>query len=218
MKAKLCGMRSLEAAQAAVDAGADYVGFIFYPPSRRNISPGKAAAICSAIGYKARKVGVFVNVEPYRVNTIAELCNLDLVQLHGDEDANYISQIKKPVIKAIRYHAGLSYREIDKLPAELILIDAGTPEQVGGTGQPFNWREAAEVIGHIKHSVMIAGGINQENLLTAWRTFRPYGVDTASGIETDGEQDVAKIKAFMSEVKRVNEWRTLPKFPEEMVI
>ncbi len=218
MKAKLCGMRSLEAAQAAVTAGADYVGFIFYPPSPRNVPPGKAAAICAELGYSARKVGVFVDEEPYRVNAIAELCHLDFVQLHGQEDADYIRQIKKPVIKAVRYHQGLDHKEVDKLPAELILIDAGTPEQVGGTGQPFNWQEAAGVISHIKHSVIIAGGINAGNVQQAWDTFHPYAVDTASGIETDGQQDVAKIQAFMEQVKRINFRRTQPKFPEETVI
>ena len=215
MKVKLCGMKSVEAAQAAVEAGADFIGFIFYPPSSRNVSPGQAAAICDRIGYKARKVGVFVDEEIHRVKAIAGLCNLDFIQLHGHEDAAYIRQIRQPVIKAVRYHEGLSHRMIDKLPADLILIDAGNDLQPGGTGKPFNWQQAAKDIRRIQHSVLIAGGIQTSNLQQVWDTFHPYGVDASSGLETNGVKDVAKIREFMQEVKCINATEAATK---EMVI
>ena len=196
MKAKLCGMKTLEAAQAAVEAGADFVGFIFCPQSKRNISPGAAAKICSEIGFRARKVGVFVDEELYRVNVIAELCHLDYVQLHGHEDADYIRQIRRPVIKAVPYGPDFSAREINRLPAELILVDTYLPGMAGGTGETFDWRSAAKEIKKIKQSVLIAGGINVDNVKEAWDTFHPYGVDVSGGLETDGEKDIQKIQAF----------------------
>lgn len=211
MKAKLCGMKTLEAAQAAVEAGADFVGFIFCPQSKRNISPGAAAKICSEIGFRARKVGVFVDEELYRVNVIAELCHLDYVQLHGHEDADYIRQIRRPVIKAVPYGPDFSAREINRLPAELILVDTYLPGMAGGTGETFDWRSAAKEIKKIKQSVLIAGGINVDNVKEAWDTFHPYGVDVSGGLETDGEKDIQKIQAFMQRVKVINRRKEMPK-------
>ena len=119
--------------------------------------------------------------------------------------------VRRPVIKAVPYGPDFSAREINRLPAELILVDTYLPGMAGGTGETFDWRSAAKEIKKIKQSVLIAGGINVDNVKEAWDTFHPYGVDVSGGLETDGEKDIQKIQAFMQRVKVINRRKEMPK-------
>lgn len=201
MKTKICGLKDLESTLTAIQCGADFIGFVFFPQSKRNITPGKAADICSKIGHRARRVGVFVDEEPERVNAIARLCDLDYVQLHGSEDAAYIEKMRCPVIKAFGYRPDtFSSKEINKIPAQLILVDTWRHGFSGGSGMQFSWRRAAEEIKKIKASVIIAGGLNVTNIQKAWDVFHPFGVDVSSSLEVDGKKDPEKIRAFLEAV------------------
>ena len=123
LKAKLCGMKTVEAARAAERAGADFIGFIFWRRSHRFVEPQRAARIAEAL-QRVKTVGVFVDEDPALVNAIARQCHLDFVQLHGHEDAAYAKQIEVPVIKAYRYGDGFSAEAANAFPAAMILVDA----------------------------------------------------------------------------------------------
>lgn len=203
LHAKLCGMRSAEAALAAEAAGADFIGFIFCKGARRYIEPERAREIAAAV-HHAKKVGVFVNEDAADVNEIADAVGLDFVQLHGDEDALYARAITRPVIKAFCYTDSFTADEADAYPAEMVLIDAYRPGVPGGTGEAFDWRRAAREIAKIEKPVLIAGGISEANVAEVQEIFHPYGVDVSSSLEVGGEKDVEKIRSFMQEVRRAN--------------
>lgn len=203
IRAKLCGMKTEEAARAAEAAGADYIGFIFWRGSRRFVEPARAARIGQSL-CRAKKVGVFVDEEADRVNAIARQCALDYVQLHGHETADYARQIACPVIKAYRYGDGFSAQEANAYPAGLILVDAFRPGEVGGTGARFDWREAQAAVAAVEKPVLIAGGIGAENVAEAADVFHPFGVDVSGSLEVGGEKSEERIRSFMREVRRVN--------------
>ena len=206
MKAKLCGMKTREAAEAAEAAGADLVGFIFWAKSRRAVTPEQAAAIGASLR-RAKKVGVFVDAPVARVNEIAAACKLDFVQLHGHEDADYARQVRVPVIKAYRFGDGFDARAAAAFPAELILLDSGTAALPGGPGKRFAWREAAEAVrtAGIRERLLVAGGVAAENLPELYETFHPYGVDVSGSLEVHGEKSIGKIREFMQAVQRLEE-------------
>lgn len=196
-------MKTLAAAEAAEAAGADYIGFIFYPKSHRYIEPETARAISSQL-QRVKKVGVFVDEDAARVNEIAELANLDYIQLHGHEDATFARELNRPVIKAFRYGDGFSAGLANDFPAEIILVDAYRPGEVGGTGTTFDWRSAAEEIAKIEKPVLIAGGINAANVCEVQKIFHPYGVDVSGSLEINKEKSVAKINEFMQKVRSLS--------------
>lgn len=203
MRAKLCGMKTLAAAQAAESAGADYIGFIFYPKSHRYIAPEQARAISAKLP-RVKKVGVFVDESAERVNEIAEIAQLDYIQLHGHEDADFARQLNRPVIKAFRYGDGFSAARANDFPAELILVDAYRPDEAGGTGTTFDWRSAAAEIAKIDKPVLIAGGINAANVAEVNKIFHPYGVDVSGSLEINKEKSIAKINEFMQKVRSLS--------------
>ena len=188
IRAKICGITDLYAAKIAEEAGADFLGFVFYKPSPRYIDPVKAAVISSQI-QKSRLVGVFVDEE------------LDYVQLHGSEPVEYARQVDCPVIKAYHYDENFSVAEAEAYPAEMILLDAGDAQNPGGTGQSFDWQKAAQDIAQLHKSVIVAGGINRENALQANKVMKPYALDVSSSLEVNKEKSVEKIKAFLRRVK-----------------
>ena len=152
MRAKICGIKDLFTAKIAEEAGADFIGFIFYKQSHRYIPPEKASVISKQIK-TARTVGVFVDEDLQVVNEIAATACLDYVQLHGSESAAYARQVICPVIKAYHYDDHFSVAEANEYPCEMILLDAGTPALPGGTGQSFNWKKAASDISQLHKSV-----------------------------------------------------------------
>lgn len=203
LRAKLCGMKTKEAVRAADVAGADFIGFIFWPGSHRFVAPSEAAVLGRGI-QRARKVGVFVDEAPQRVCEIAELARLDYIQLHGHEDAAYARRLNRPVIKAYRYGDGFSAAAANAFPADFILVDAYRPGQAGGTGESFDWQRAAAEIHAVTKPVLIAGGISEANVMEAAGIFQPYGVDVSGSLEVHKEKSVEKIQSFMQKVAAWN--------------
>jgi len=211
---KICGIREEVHALAAVEAGADFIGFVF-APTRRQVSPAKAREIVDTVKKSSsaiKPVGVFVDTPASEVNKIADFCGLDWVQLSGNESWEYCRQIARPIIKAIRI--GQQLRE--EINAELTvglktlspqrfitLLDSQVEGKYGGTGITFNWRLAQQVAKEFP--VIIAGGLNPENAAQAIEIAAPWGVDVSSGVETDGTKDIAKIKAFIEAVRRTDD-------------
>ena len=211
---KICGIREEVHALAAVEAGADFIGFVF-APTRRQVSPAKTREIVDTVKKSSsaiKPVGVFVDTPASEVNRIADFCGLDWVQLSGNESWEYCRQIARPIIKAIRI--GQQLRE--EINAELTvglktlspqrfitLLDSQVEGKYGGTGITFNWRLAQQVAKEFP--VIIAGGLNPENVAQAIEIATPWGVDVSSGVETDGTKDIAKIKAFIEAVRRTDD-------------
>lgn len=200
LKIKMCGMKDLASAQAAEAAGVDFIGFIFYPPSHRNISLEQARNISQAL-QQVKKVGVFVDERPEYVNETAAFCGLDYVQLHGHESAAYAAKIQRPIIKAYRWGDDFSVAEANRYPAEIILLDSYHKKLAGGTGMTFAWREAAQETAKLQKPLLVAGGISRENAWQAVRIFQPYGLDVSGSLEIDGEKSTEKIHAFMDSMR-----------------
>ncbi len=202
MKVKICGIRTLEAAKAAEAGGADFVGFIFYPGSSRYIEPEQARKIAGEIT-GPKKVGVFVDEDPAQVNEIARLVGLDYVQLHGHEDISYAAAMERPIIKAWRFGDGFSAGMANAYPSEIVLLDSFAKGQMGGTGQTFAWREAADEAGQVTKPLLIAGGISIRNVKEAAEIFRPFGVDVSGSLEEDGQKSPQRIGEFLCYVKNL---------------
>jgi phosphoribosylanthranilate isomerase len=212
-KVKICGLSEIKQIKAAAEAGADFIGMVF-AKSKRQVTPEKAAEMVKAVrklDMPPAVVGVFVNTPAAEVNRIAAECDLDLVQLSGDEDWQYCLEIEKPVIKVIHVSGDDSVDDVlmaiengfEKLKGKdvMYLLDTKTGDEYGGTGQAFSRRIAAGVAKRIP--VIIAGGLDPDNVAGLVDEVHPWGVDVSSGIETDGIKDIEKIKDFISEVKAV---------------
>jgi len=215
-RVKICGLRDISHALAAVDAGADFIGLVF-APSKRQVNPAKAYEIASVVKESSnttKVVGVFVNAPSSQVNELADYCALDWVQLSGDESWEYCLEVVRPVIKAIRIdrqsHEEL-YTELSTgskmlSPQEFIaLLDSRVEGKYGGTGESFDWTLTQEVAKGFP--VIIAGGLDPKNVARLIETVTPWGVDVSSGVETGGVKDIAKIKTFIEEVRKVDERR-----------
>ena len=200
MRVKMCGMKTLAAARAAEEAGADYVGFIFDEKSKRYVVPESAQEIARELRH-AKKVGVFVDAPMDTVNEIAELVGLDYVQLHGHETADMALRAARPVIKAYRYGDDFDAAAANAYPAEIILVDSYVAGAAGGTGTAFGWQEAAREIARVTKPVLIAGGITAENVGEAAEVFHSFGVDVSGGLEENGEKSEEKIRVFMAAVR-----------------
>lgn len=191
VKVKICGIRSLEAAKTAVDAGAHFLGFNFVPSSKRYINPADAAKIINAVSNKAKIVGVFQNADiDYVKNLASKLC-LDFVQLHGNENNAYIERVKIPVIKSIKIDD-----QVNKIIAYYLLLDRAKQ----GEGEMPNLKKAAQIAK--SYAIFFAGGLNPNNVADVIRKVGPFAVDVAGGIETNGKQDLDKIKLFILRSKR----------------
>ena len=213
-RVKICGIREEVHALAAIKAGADFIGFVF-ALTRRQVSPAKAREIVDTVKKSSsaiKPVGVFVDTPASEVNKIADFCGLDWVQLSGNESWEYCRQIARPIIKAIRIGQQLREEINAELTAGLkilspqrfiILLDSQVEGKYGGTGITFSWRLAQQVLREFP--VIIAGGLNPQNVGQAIEIAAPWGVDVSSGIETGGIKDVAKIKAFIEAVRRTDD-------------
>jgi phosphoribosylanthranilate isomerase len=200
IKVKICGITSLEDAMAAIDAGADALGFVFFHKSPRHIFPEQAAAIIRHLPPFVQTVGLFVNETPEMVNATADQCGLDLAQLHGDESPGYCDKIRRRVIKAFRVKNITSLDPIKDYRVSACLLDTWSPAAHGGTGRTFNWEFAACAA----HSgcIILAGGLTPDNVAEAIRQVRPYGVDVSSGVESSpGHKDPDKIREFIRKAK-----------------
>lgn len=201
VKVKICGITNLDDAMAAVDCGADALGFVFFEGSPRFIPHEKAKIIIKKLPSFITTIGVFVNEKPERIEKIIGLTDIDVVQLHGDETPE-MCDISKRVIKAIRvkYLESLEPIKNYKDKVSTFLLDTYAPDIPGGTGQVFNWDIAidAKQFGRI----ILAGGLTPDNIIEAVRRVRPYGVDVSSGIElAKGKKDHRKMKLFIERAK-----------------
>ena len=176
----------------------EYIGFIF-APTRRYVSPEFAAELKSHLADGIKAVGVFVNEPAEKVLEIAETVPLDVIQLHGDEDGDYIKSLgnRCEIWKAVRISGGEKIPEIAGV--DRVLLDKYDANEYGGIGKTFDWSAGAEIGG--KTPVMLAGGLNKENVLRGIEIFNPAGVDVSSGVETDGVKDEDKIREFIETVR-----------------
>ena len=204
-KVKICGITNLEDALHSVEFGADVLGFNFVESSRRFISPQIALQIIDELPNDVMKVGVFVNMEDYRVDELIDLLTLDAAQLHGDESNEYIAGLKEytreKIIKAFR--VGSDFREdlLRDCKADAILLDAYSDHEYGGTGETFDW-EVAKSVSSFNPEFYLAGGLNPDNVAEAIRKVLPYAVDVASGVESSpGKKDPKKLEAFIRNAK-----------------
>jgi len=212
---KICGLSEVDSALATSEAGADFLGLMF-AGSRRQVSPERGRQIAEAVkGLKnpPAVVGVFVNATAREVNEIVDYCRLDRVQFSGDETWEYCREIEKPFIKAIKVAEGHKVEEIMAAIEKgrrllegkdcTYFLDTHSPLAYGGTGQVFDWELAREVAA--KFPVMVAGGLTLDNVARMIGVVRPWGVDVSSGVESQGQKDVAKIRDFIGAVRRTED-------------
>ncbi len=201
-KIKICGIKTLPDALAAIEAGADYLGFNFYPKSVRFIEKSACAEITSVLKREhpqIKLVGVFVNSPVEEIKDILQTCQLDLAQLHGDETPETFAQLALQAFRAFRGipESNAGY-ERNKVPT--MLIDAAVKGVYGGSGVTADWTAAAELAK--KYPLLLAGGLTPENVADAVRQVQPWGVDVASGVESaPGEKDAEKMVQFVKAVR-----------------
>jgi phosphoribosylanthranilate isomerase len=214
-RVKICGIKQTAHALAVIEAGGDFIGLVF-APSQRQVTPQQAGEIVSAVKSRSHAigvVGVFVNMPAQEVKMIANSCNLDWVQLSGDEPWEYCCQITKPLIKTVRINRGQRPEQICASLAtgervlssqrHLYLLDSQVEGRYGGTGITLDWSLVQQVAKEFP--VIIAGGLTPDNVAQVIETVAPWGVDVSSGVEVGGAKDIVKIKAFIEAVRRVDE-------------
>ena len=222
MEFKICGMRSLEHALAAADAGASLLGFVFVPGVRRQVSVEQAREVISSArelrgANCPRIVGLFANQPLQDVNKIVKQCDLNFVQLCGDEPPDYWDNVDAWVMRQVKVDDSLprktavstALNEIEEVVnrLHLTLLDKRMKGALGGTGHTFDWGIASEIAR--RHPVFLAGGLAPDNVRQAIETVRPWGVDVSTGVETDGIKDTAKIAAFARIVSAATSDRSL---------
>lgn len=203
VRSKICGITRIEDALAAVEAGADAIGLVFYAKSPRSVTVQQARAIISVLPPFVTTVGLFVDASRCELGEILDAVPLDLLQFHGDESPAACDDYHRPYIKALRVKPG------DDIAAQValyknasgVLLDTYVPGIPGGTGEAFDWSLVPE---SLSKPVILAGGLTAENVAQAIARVRPYAVDVSGGVETaKGIKDAQKIRAFMQAVKAV---------------
>ncbi|MBM4133504.1 MAG: phosphoribosylanthranilate isomerase [Nitrospira sp.] len=206
VKVKICGITNADDAAAAVEAGADALGFMFYAKSPRCVEAPLVKRIVAGLPPFVLPVGVFVNEEAKKVRDLMDQCGLAMAQLHGDETAAYCDTLGRPVLKAFRFRGPADLLSLAEFKGRAgvrgFVVDAFSAAAYGGTGQVADWALAAEVARHAP--VLLAGGLTAENVRAAIQQVMPYGVDVSSGVEaSQGKKDQAKIRAFIHAAKLV---------------
>lgn len=208
---KICGIKTLKDALAAIEAGADYLGFNFYPKGVRFIEKDTCAKITSVLKQEyptIKLVGVFVNSSVDEIKNIMQTCSLDLAQLHGDETPEMFAQLAPRVFKAIRLSTDFitdsrmvtDFVGLRQGFLPVLLVDAAVKGVYGGSGVTADWSAAAGLAR--RYPLLLAGGLTPENVGVAIGQVKPWGVDVASGVESGaGEKDAAKMSAFVKAVK-----------------
>lgn len=199
-RVKICGIQTLEQAMWAVEAGADALGFIF-APSRRKIHPELAREIILKLPPFVSKVGVFVNEQRYVVEELGTFCKLDVLQFHGQEPPEYFRRWSYQVIKAFSVDNDWEAEELNKFEADAYLLDTKVEGLPGGAGKTFDWQKALAAKEYGK-PIILAGGLNPDNVAEAISLVKPYAVDVSSGVEQSGVKDRELIERFMAETRR----------------
>lgn len=201
VKVKICGITNPDDALAAVEAGADAVGLMFYEGSPRYVTPDRAVEIARLVPPHVLRVGVFVNPKEDQVSRSIGTCALGLLQFHGDETPEFCTQFGVMSMKAFRIRDAESVRQLRVYPTDAWLLDAYSPGQRGGTGEIFNWDLAIEAR-ELGRPIFLAGGLTPDNVADAVRRVQPFGVDVSSGVEAaPGRKDAAKMRAFVAAVR-----------------
>ena len=196
---KVCGITEEAGAQAAVEAGADAIGFVFYPPSPRSISVDRAASIACDLPDETWRFAVFVDPDPTEVAAAVDRVGVDFVQLSGDEAPEISARLTRHAFKALRLEAQTTGEQAQQLADQYsdysLLIDAAVEGAYGGTGLPANWSAAAELAKHQR--IMLAGGLTPQTVAAAVERVGPWAVDVSSGVESSpGLKDPQLIRAF----------------------
>ncbi len=202
VKVKICGITNYKDAMAAIDMGADLIGFNFYRKSPRYIEPAKAAKIISKLPGFIDTAGVFVNESIEHIQETMDMCQLNWVQLHGDEDPQFCREFLShnvKIMKAIRVKDQSDVQRAEEFFTDAILLDAFDPKKYGGTGISFDWN----IIGHIGKRIFLAGGINPDNAEKAVE-LGVYGIDVCSGVEIrPGKKDHRKMKKLFENIRHL---------------
>jgi len=203
VRVKICGITNLEDALAAVEAGADLLGFVFYPLSPRYVALERAREIILALrrsGATVRMVGVFVDEELTRVREAIRECDLDYAQLHGEEPPAYVAALGGRAIKALRVRSAADVERLGSYQAAAYLLDTYHPTKPGGTGEVWEWGLA--VAAKRYGPIILAGGLTPDNVAQAVRQVRPWAVDVSSGVEVaPGRKDRVRMRRFVAAVR-----------------
>ena len=200
MQVKICGITNPDDALSSVEAGADALGFVFYPQSPRFIEPAAAAAIIRRLPPFVATVGVFVDASSDAVRSALEACGLSLIQFHGNETPDQVAPFGPRAIKAIRVGESGNAALLSRFPVRAFLLDTYVEGVPGGTGKAFDWRLANREV--IPGALILAGGLTAENVRVAIRLVRPDAVDVGSGVEAKpGKKDHRKLTRFIREAK-----------------
>ncbi len=200
MKVKICGIRDISTALFAIENGADALGFVF-AESKRKINPEAAGEIIRELPGEVLKVGVFVNETKATIEEIANVSGINVIQLHGDETPEFCSSFSLPVIKALSVGSPDDLSQLDEFSCEYILLDSPKGKYRGGNGVSFDWSILNNPLQDKK--MILAGGLNPENVGEGIKAANPYMVDVSSGVETEGKKDPEKIKRFIENAKCV---------------
>ena len=196
-KIKLCGLSRQQDIEAANRLKPDYIGFVFASKSKRRVTHLQAAELKSKLDPAIKAVGVFLNDDLDMVGSLMNLGIVDMVQLHGSEDEDYILRLRditdKPIIKAFIINSAEDVKRAEQSTADYILLDGGK-----GSGKAFDWT----LLKDIQRPYFLAGGLNGENAAEAVASLHPFAVDVSTGIETDGVKDIEKMTAFVAAVRK----------------
>ena len=199
---KICGITHLTDALTAVEAGADALGFNFVPDTPRFVKPDQVAAIVAELPPFITTVGVFASKDAAKLSTIANQCRLDAIQLHADVTPEFCRNLDRRVIKAVRVKDESSLSILSDYDVNAFLLDAYVEGKLGGTGKVFDWDLALQAKDYGR--IIVAGGLNPDNVAHAVRYVKPYGVDVSSGVESHpGRKDPDKIRKFINTVRSV---------------
>ncbi len=198
---KICGITRTRDALTAVTQGVDALGFVFYPPSPRYVTPAQAAAIIARLPPLVTTVGLFVDTPVTQIRQIIAQARLDCVQFHGNQSAATCAAVQHPWFRAIRVHADTNWSAVSTTfaAAGALLLDTYRPGVPGGTGMTFDW---SLIPARLAQPIILAGGLHADNVAQAVRQVRPYAVDVSGGVESaPGIKDAAKIARFTAQVR-----------------
>ena len=199
-KVKICGLKTEDHVHAAIQSNADFIGFVF-APSKRQISIDTAKNLAALIPTTIKKVGVVVNETSETLHHLFNEVGLDYIQYHGDESPTFIDEVGLPAIKAFSISESFNWKQLANYDVDYFLLDAPGKTHRGGSGVTFNW----ELLNNCpipKDKIILAGGLNAENVKTAIMITEPFAVDVSSGVEIDGIKNSKLIQQFIEAVKK----------------
>jgi phosphoribosylanthranilate isomerase len=205
IRVKICGLTREQDATAAVDCGADAIGFVFHPSSPRHVTVERAATIARAMPPFVTTVALFVDAASELIARVVDEVGVDLLQFHGQESPEYCAQHGRPWIRAIAMRPDIDLPVVQRQYAagRGLLLDAYRPDVPGGTGETFDWNRIPP---QLASRIVLAGGLRADNVGDAIRRVHPYAVDVSGGVEADkGIKDPLKIRAFIEEVRRAEQ-------------